>query len=216
MKIFDSMGPNPRFVRMFVIEKGLSIPAEPVDLMAGENRKGAHLARNPAGQLPCLETDTGAMVSEITAIGEYLEEIQPTPALIGNNPEERAETRMWTRRIDLNICEPLANGFRYAEGLGLFQERMRTIPEAAEGLKALKHDNLAKLDHWMAGQEFVCGDRLTMADLLLFSFLDFGALVGQPLDPDLANISAHFKRLSERPSAAGSLEPAAKGSTVGK
>jgi len=215
MKIFDSMGPNPRFVRMFVIEKGLSIPAETVDLMAGENRKDTHLARNPAGQLPCLETDAGAMVSEITAIAEYLEEMQPTPALIGNNAAERAETRMWTRRIDLNICEPLANGFRYAEGLGLFQERMRTIPEAAEGLKALKHDNLVKLDQWMAGLEYVCGDRLTMADLLLFSFLDFGVLVGQPLDPELKNIGAHFKRMSERPSAAASLEPAADGGTIG-
>ena len=173
MKIFDGMGPNPRFVRMFVIEKGLTIPAEPVDLMAGQNREGVHLSRNPMGQLPCLETDKGSMISEITAIGEYLEELQPTPPLVGTNAEQRAEARMWTRRIDLNVCEPLVAGFRYGEGLGIFKDRMRTIPEAADGLKALKHDNLVKLDGLLAGKEFLCGDRLTMADLLLFSFLDF-------------------------------------------
>ena len=214
MKIFDGMGPNPRFVRMFVIEKGLTIPAEPVDLMAGQNREGAHLSRNPMGQLPCLETDSGAMIAEITAIAEYLEEKQPMPALIGANAEQRAEARMWTRRIDLNICEPLTNGFRYSEGLGLFKDRMRTIPEAAEGLKALKHDNLVKLDALIAGNEFVCGDRMTMADILLFAFLDFGALAGQPIDPELTHIQAHFDRMGARPSAAASLNPVAAGGAI--
>jgi glutathione S-transferase len=214
MKIFDGMGPNPRFVRMFVIEKELSIPAESVDLMGGQNREEGHLARNPMGQLPCLETDAGAMISEITAIGEYLEEIEPMPALVGTTILERAETRMWTRRIDHNICEPLINGFRYGEGLGLFQDRMRTIPAAAEGLKALKHDNLVKLNGWMAGHEFICGDRFTMADLLLFAFLDFGAVAGQPIDPNLENIAAHFSRMGERPSAAASLEPVTDGASI--
>ena len=214
MKIFDGIGPNPRFVRMFAIEKGLTIPVEAVDLMAGENREGNHLARNPMGQIPCLETETGAMISEITAIAEFLEEQQPTPSLIGESAEERAETRMWTRRIDLNICEPLTNGFRYSEGLALFKDRMRTIPEAADGLKALKQDNLVKLDALIAGKEFVCGDRLTMADLLLFSFLDFGAVAGQPIDPELKNIQAHFERIGARPSAAASLDPVAAGGKI--
>ena len=214
MKIFDGIGPNPRFVRMFAIEKGLTIPVEAVDLMAGENREGNHLARNPMGQIPCLETETGAMISEITAIAEFLEEQQPTPSLIGESAEERAETRMWTRRIDLNVCEPLTNGFRYSEGLALFKDRMRTIPEAADGLKALKQDNLVKLDALIAGKEFVCGDRLTMADLLLFSFLDFGAVAGQPIDPELKNIQAHFERIGARPSAAASLEPVAAGGKI--
>ncbi len=214
MKIFDGMGPNPRFVHMFVIEKGLTIPAEPVDLMAGQNREGAHLNRNPMGQLPCLETDTGSMISEITAIGEYLEEQHPTPALVGTNAEERAEARMWTRRIDLNVCEPLVAGFRYGEGLGIFKDRMRTIPEAADGLKSLKHDNLVKLDGLLAGKAFLCGDRLTMADILLFSFLDFGAIAGQPLDPELSQVQAHFERMGARPSAAASLEPVAAGGSI--
>ena len=55
-------------------------------------------------------------ISEITAICEYLEDKFPAKPMIGSTPEEKAETRMWTRRIDLNICEPLANGFRYSEG----------------------------------------------------------------------------------------------------
>src|SRR6185436_19317714 len=101
--------------------------------------------KNPAGQLPCLELDDGSYLSEITAICEYLDEKRPQPPLIGTTPEERAATRMWTRRIDLNIVEPMANGFRFAEGLPLFKDRIRCIPQAADDLKAIAREKLAWL-----------------------------------------------------------------------
>ena len=108
MKLYDSIGPNPRIVRMFMAEKGIDIPKQTVDLRGGENRQEPHLKRNPMGQMPTLELDDGSYLAEITAICEYLEEKNPKPAMIGSTPEERAECRMWTRRVDLNICEPLA------------------------------------------------------------------------------------------------------------
>jgi len=200
MRLYNSIGPNPRAVRIFMAEKGLDIPFVPVDLMGGENRRDEHVARNPAGQLPTLELDDGTFISEITAICEYLDEIGGGASLIGSTPEERAETRMWTRRIDLNIVEPLANGFRYSEGLGLFKDRIRTIPHAADDLKALAQEKLAWLDELMEGKEFVCGDRFSLADVLLFAFVEFGGAVGQPLDPKNARIQAWFERVAARPS----------------
>jgi glutathione S-transferase len=142
VKFYNSVGPNPRVVRMFLAEKGLTIPVREVDLMAGENRKPEHLARNPHGQMPALELDDGGFVSEIVAICEYLEDKNPDPPLIGASPEEKAQCRMWTRRIDLNICEPLANGFRFSLGLRLFKDRVLCIPEAADGLKRIAQDRL--------------------------------------------------------------------------
>ena len=102
MKLYNSIGPNPHVVRMFMAEKGLTIETQDIDLMAGDNRKEAHLARNPHGQMPTLELDDGSYLSEITAICEYLEETNPKPAMIGSTAEQRAECRMWTRRVDLN------------------------------------------------------------------------------------------------------------------
>jgi len=104
MKLYDSVGPNPHVVRMFIAEKGIEIPTETVDIMAGANRKPDYLAKNPGGGSPALELDDGSVLAEITAICEYLEERFPTPPLLGSTAEERAETRMWTRRIDLGIC----------------------------------------------------------------------------------------------------------------
>jgi glutathione S-transferase len=120
MKLYQSIGPNPRVVKMFLAEKGVTLPTVDVDLLAGENRSPPYLHVNAAGQTPALELDDGAVLTEIAAICEYLEEKYPAPPLIGATPEERAETRMWTGRVNLKICEPMTNGFRYAEGLPLF------------------------------------------------------------------------------------------------
>lgn len=202
MKLYDSAGPNPHVVRMFLAEKGVTLPAETVDLRAGDNRKEAHLKRNPHGQMPTLELDNGGYLSEIIPICEYIEEKHPTPPLIGTTAEERAECRMWTRRIDLNICEPLGHGFRYGEGLKFFQDRIVTVPEASAGMKKVAADRLAWLNGQMAGKQFICGDRFTMADILLFCMVAFFAKVGQPLDPVNENIAAWFERVKARPSAA--------------
>lgn len=203
MKLYNSIGPNPRMVRMFMAEKGFAVPKVEVDLRGGENRREPYLQVNPSGQLPALELDDGTVLAEITAICEYVDEVKKdTPSLIGDTPEERAKTRMWTRRIDLNIAEPATNGFRYAEGLKLFQNRIRCIPQAADDLKAVARDRLAWLDRLVGDKPFVGGAKLTMADILLFAFLDFLKGVGQPLDPGCKNLAAWFERMKARPSAA--------------
>jgi glutathione S-transferase len=204
MKLYTSVGPNPRVVKMFLAEKGLDMEFVTVDLRGGENRQAPYNVEvNPAGQTPALALDGGGFVTEITAICEYLEERQPSPPLIGATAEERAETRMWTRRVDLKVCEPMSNGFRYAEGLPLFQSRMRCLPDAAEGLKAVAKDGEAWLEGEFKGP-WVAGDRFTLADILLFAFIDFGGQVGQPLDPAFGKLTAWFERVKARPSAAAS------------
>lgn len=202
MKLYNSIGPNPRVVRMFAAEKGLHLPTEQVDLVRGENRQDDYLQKNPHGTLPALELADGSVVSEIIAICEFLEEYRPIPDLIGTTPARRAETRMWTRRIDLGICAPMQVGFQSSQGLRLFKDRVPTVPDGAEQLKAAAQHRLKWLDGQMVGREFVCGDRFTLADILLFAFLDFGATVGQTLDPENANLASWFDRVKARPSTA--------------
>lgn len=201
MKLINSVGPNPHVVRMFAAERGVDLPTEDIDIMTGANRQDDYLSKNPSGQAPCLELDDGSYIAEITAICEYLDEVSAGKSLIGDTPEERAQARMWTRRVDLNICEPMANGFRFSEGLALFKDRIVTVPEAAEGLKRIAQDRLSWLDGQLDGKTFLCGERLTLADVLLYCFLAFGASVGQPLNPDNANVQAWFDRMAQRPSA---------------
>lgn len=202
MKFYTSVGPNPRVVKLFMAEKGIALPEVEVDLRGGENRRPPYATKvNPAGQTPALELDDGSFLTEITAICEYLDERFPDNSLMGSTPEERAKTRMWVRRVDLKVCEPLANGFRFAEGLPLFEPRMRVLPDAASGLKAIAQDGIQWLDAQLGDKPFIAGDRLTLADILLFAFLEFGVAVGQPLDPANANINRWIEAMRARPSA---------------
>ena len=210
MKILNSFGPNPRMLRMFLAEKNIAIESLEHDLMGAENRGDAYLSKNPGGQLPALELDDGTVIAETIVICDYLEELNPDPALIGNSAVERAETRMWNRRIEQKITENIYAGFRYSEGLQLFENRMRCLPEAASGLKAVAQDGLSWLDNQMDGKTFICGERITIADLVLYCCTDFAAGVGQSISPDLKNITSWFSRMDSRSSAAASLHPAAE------
>ena len=200
MKLFNSVGPNPKVVRMFMVELGVECESQEVDLMGGENRQEAFLEINPNGTCPALEIDDGIILSEVTAICEYLAERKGGSSLIGDSVEDRAVTRMWTRRIDLGIIESLTSGFRYSEGLPMFKDRMQTIPEAADGLKSIAQEKITWLDGQIAGKDYVCGERFSLADIMLFCFLEFGRQVGQPLNEANANIMAWYERVAGRAS----------------
>jgi glutathione S-transferase len=195
---------------MFLTEKGITLPTTDVDMMKGDNRKPPYTDRNPGGQVPALELDNGQCIGETVAIWEYLEEKHPRPALIGATAEERAEARQWQRRVELLITEHLYNGFRYSEGLQMFRDRMRVLPEAATGLKAIVQDKLKWLDQLLEGKQYIAGDRFTVADIILYCALDFGGGVNQKIDPSLKNVNAWFKRVDSRPSAKSSLHPASE------
>ncbi len=202
MKFYDSIGPNPKLVRTFAAEKGFALPETvKIDIMGGENRREPYLSKNPAGGMPALEFDDGRVIAETIALCEYIEEMKPQPALIGTNAAERAETRMWVRRVEWKIIQPLTDAFRFAEGLALFKTRMRTVPEAAPGLKGIAKDGMTWLDQQIAGRDTIVPKRFTLADVALFAFAEFGASVGQPIDPALKHLSAWFEKMKARPSA---------------
>ena len=200
MKFYTSIGPNPRVVTLFIAERDAAPEVVKVDLRNAENRSAAYVAKNPAGTLPALELDDGTVLAEVTAICEYLDEVTPGPSLIGGTALERAETRMWTRRIDLGIAEPLTQGYQFGEGIEIFRNRKRCIPEASDGLKLLAQEKIAWLDGQMEGRTWICGERFTLADIFLFAFLEFGTKIGQPFDMSLGWLPGWYERMKARPS----------------
>ena len=131
MKLYNSLAPNPRLVRLFLLEKGIELPTEEVDILGGENRRVPYVAKNPSGELPSLELDDGTMLAETLAICESLEELNPESVLIGATAAERANTRMWTRRVELGFSAPMIDAFRSAEGAAMFKDRRHLIPQVA-------------------------------------------------------------------------------------
>ena len=201
MRLYNSVGPNPQIVRTFAAEKGVTLELVPVDIMGGENRGEAFKAKNPMGQLPALELDSGQVIAEVTVICELIEELHPQPALIGSTAAERAETRMWCRRIDHRIMEPFMAGFRATAGRLFFAPRMPLLSESAGAeMLGLLNGNLKELDTLLQGRTWVCGERFSLADILLGSFLLFGAKSGAPLPEGLTWLPGFVERCTARPS----------------
>jgi glutathione S-transferase len=207
MKLINSFGPNPRMVRWFLIEKKIELEQIDVDLLGGENRGSDYVSKNPGGQMPSLELDDGSYLAETSVICEYIEEQNPSPVLIGSNAEERANTRMWLRRIEQGITEHMYNGFRYAEGIEIFRDRLFCIPEAADGLKAKARGGREWLNKQMADRDFIAGNKMTIADMVLFCCMDFCKGVGQPLEPEFTKLAEWFTRMEALDGAAKSLHP---------
>lgn len=203
MKFYDSIGPNPRMVRIAMAEQGVNVETVTLDIIKGENRQPAYVAMVPTGGTPALVLDDGTAISEITTIVEFLDEMDGARTVIGSTPAERAETRMWVRRIDHAICEPMATGFRATQGRPMFASRMSLVSlEAAAELKKLAQEKLMWLDGEMQGRTWICGERYTMADAMLLAFLDFGASVGQAMPAEATWLPEWHKRAAARPSAA--------------
>jgi glutathione S-transferase len=202
VKLYDSIGPNPKMVRMFAAEKGFVFSqTETVDIMTGANRQAPYLDKNPAGGMPSVELDDGTIVSETIAICELIEETKPEPVLIGSTPEQRAETRMWLRRVEWKIIQPLTDGFRNGPGIQLFESRMRTDASVAPFFVGVAQDGFEWLDKQMAGRDTIVPGRFSLADVALYAIAEFGVSVGQTIDPALKNVSAWFDKVKERDSA---------------
>jgi glutathione S-transferase len=217
---FDLFAPSPWAVWMFAQEKGIKFERRVIDLLARENRRAPFITEvNPLGELPAIVLDDGTALTEITPICEYLEEIYPETPLIGSTPLERAETRMWVRRIDQKIAEPMGEGFSADEGREFFEADRQHAdlvtksilpPDAGPALKAKAREKIVWLNGQLDGRQWVCGDRFSLADILLYCYLQFGEHQGQPIPQEASWMRDFFNRVLERPTAwhgeGGSLE----------
>jgi glutathione S-transferase len=202
MKLYNSLGPNPHTVRMFAAEKGIALTLQEVDVMGSEHRRSPYNDKiNVMQQTPAFETDDGQVICEVTAICEYLEELKSQPPLIGSTPGERAETRMWVRRMDLNIIEGRSRAFRATGGREFYKDKIKLLSvPAAKELFEIVADRVLWLDAQVTGT-YICGDRFTLADILLYCFMTFGAPEGgSHLPPEAKNLGPWLERVRARPS----------------
>jgi glutathione S-transferase len=202
MKLYNAAmpAPNPRRVRIFLAEKGVSVPLVDVAIMKREHKAPEHMARNSLGQLPTLELDDGTMLSETVAICRYLENLHPEPPLFGRTGLEQAQVEMWIRRVEFQMMSPVGMFWRHAHPF----TAAVVVPqykEFGESNQAHYERALGWLDRELAGKTFIAGRDYTMADICALSTMDFATWIGLAVPDGLANVKAWHARVSERPSA---------------
>ncbi|MEP9388386.1 glutathione S-transferase [Mesorhizobium sp. KR9-304] len=201
MKLYDGgRAPNPRRVRIFLAEKGISVPLVPVDMGAMEHRGGAVAERNPLRRLPVLELDDGTVLCESVAICRYFEELHPEPALFGRGALGKAQVEMWQRRIEFNLYLPVSYAFRHIHP-AMKEWEIPQVPEWGEVNKPKALDFLVLLDAELALREFAAGDEFSIADITGLVAIDFMKPARITVPDELTNVIRWHRALAARPSA---------------
>jgi len=208
MKIYDREGtPNAARIRIVLAEKGLEDQIEfvSVDLIRAEQKQPAFLAMNPIGKIPVLELDDGTVISESTAITEYLDNLDGNPTLTGKTPREKGLIHMMQRRVEMMVLEAIDDYFHYGTpGLGkaLRPWRMPDWSGAKEwgerrGAQAVQ--NMPYFNDILAKKPFVAGDAFSLADISLWAALAFADAIGLPIAPELTALAAWRSKVSDIP-----------------
>jgi glutathione S-transferase len=201
MKLYDSkMAPNPRRTRIFLAEKGISVPTEQVDMMTMQHKTPEYTAINPFQRMPSLVLDDGTVITESVAICRYFEVLQPEPPLFGVGPKEIAVVEMWNRRAEINFFANVAAVFRHLHP-AMKELEVPQIPAYAEASRPRVFWFLELLDRELATREFVAGDRFSMADITTLVSVDFMKPSRLAMPDDLANVKRWQSVVSARPSA---------------
>ena len=202
MLFYDAVNPapNPRRVRIYLAEKGLSVPSETLSIVAGEHKAPAYLAVNPLGQIPALQLDDGDVLTESVSICRLFEAEHPEPPLFGRGPRGQAEVDMWVRRAELRMMVPLSMVWMHTHP---FTARVvkPQYTEFGESQRPRVISAMREFDRALADRDYLNGKGYSMADIVLLSVVDFAGFVGIPIPEDQANLRAWHARASARPSA---------------
>ncbi len=206
MKLYHSVSsPNSRRVRIFLAEKGLSIPLVAVDLGKGEQHSDAYRAINPRRVVPTLVLEDDTAIGEVPAIYRYIEEAHPTRPLLGGTPKEKAWVAMWERRAELEgfaavmeAVRNLAPGLRGRAIAG--PHDYEQIPELAERSKLRVKNCFADFDDRLGEASFVAGQHFSVADITLLVTVDFAAKAINFRVPDeYRSLRRWYDAISSRP-----------------
>lgn len=201
MRLFDGgKAPNPRRVRMYLAEKGISVELVPVDMGALGHKSEEIAARNPLRRLPVLELDDGSNLSESIAICRYFEELHPDPPLFGRDAREKAFVEMWNRRIELGYLMSVAAAFRHIHP-AMKDWEIPQLPEWGEINKPKAIDFLRFMDRELEGRPFVVGDAFSVADITMFIAFQFMKPARIQCPPELVNVLRWYDSVAARPSA---------------
>ncbi len=201
MKLFDSgRAPNPRRVRIFLAEKGMTIPSEQVDIGTMEHKSDAFTAINPLQRLPALELDDGTVITESIAICRYFEGLRPEPPLFGRGAKEEALVEMWNRRMELHLLFCVAAVFRHLHP-AMRELEYPQVPEWGEANKPRVMDFLEFLDGELKDRMYTAGDHYSVADITGLVAVDFMKPAKLAVPDDLVNVRRWHGQISARPSA---------------
>jgi glutathione S-transferase len=189
MKLYYSPGACSLAVHIAAREANVPLSLEKVDLGARKTESGAdYLAINPKGYVPALGLTDGSVMTEGTALLQFMADRNPDAKLApAQGSMERYRLQEWLGFINSEIHKgfsPLWN------------------PASPDATKAAARDRLAQrftyLDQTLAAQPYLMGEQFTVADGYLFTVMNWTNILGIDVT-GYSHLRAFMDRVGSRP-----------------
>ncbi len=207
MKLYDfPLAANSQRVKIFLTEKGLTVPTVELNLREGEQFKEPFASLNPFHCVPVLELDDGTAIAESVSVCRYLEELHPEPSLFGRDPVERATIDMWNRRVEIDGFMPILHAVRNklpnfkGRVIPGYRSELPQLPELVERGQDMLKVVLGRIDPQLAKSEFIAGPNISIADITGYFMMNMARNLEMDIEGPYPNAFRWHQTLSERPS----------------
>lgn len=206
--LYHSSGsPNARRVRIFLAEKGISLPLVAIDLGKGEQHSDSYRAINPRRVVPTLVLADGTAIGEVPAIQRYIEDSYPGTPLLGETIKEKALIAMWDRRVEqegfASVMEAIRNLVPGLKGRAIAGPHdYEQIPALVDRSRLRVANFFRDLNARLESSPFVAGEKYSVADITALVTVDFAAkAIDFPVLEELTALKRWYGEVAARASA---------------
>ena len=194
--------PTPRKALILLASKGIDVDdmddldVIDIDFAANEQMSEAFTKINPMQTVPVLELDDGTILNDSQAVCEYLDRVYGERSVMGNDVVQRAQVCSMRRIAEFEVLYNFMLAFQHShpsKAQRVEQVPEFAVPSIARGIKALSY-----FENALEGREYLVGDQLSFADIVLYLGLDFGKILKVNPNEQGEKLARFYQMMNER------------------
>ena len=194
--------PNPRKALILLASKGIDVDdmddldLVDIDFATNEQMSEAFTKINPMQTVPVLTLDDGTVLNDSQAVCEYLDRVYGERSVMGNDVVQRAQVCSMRRIAEFEVLYNFMLAFQHSHPSKA--QRVEQVPEfvapsIARAVKALPY-----FENALKGHDYLVGDQLSFADIVLYLGLDFGKILKVNPNQQGENLARFYQMMNER------------------
>ena len=194
--------PNPRKALILLASKGIDvdnmddIKVIDIDFAKNEQMSDEFTNINPMQTVPVLTLDDGTVLNDSQAVCEYLDRVYGERSVMGNDVVQRAQVCSMRRIAEFEVLYNYMLAFQHSHPSKA--QRVEQVPEVVKPSIARPAKALAYFETVLEGRDYLVGEQLSFADIVLYLGLDFGKALKVDPSSHGKNLARFYQMMNER------------------
>lgn len=194
--------PNPRKALILLASKGIDvddmddIDVIDIDFAKNEQMSDEFTKINPMQTVPVLTLDDGTVLNDSQAVCEYLDRVYGERSVMGNDVIQRAQVCSMRRIAEFEVLYNFMLAFQHSHPSKA--QRVEQVPEFVAPSIARATKAMAYFETALVGRDYLVGEQLSFADIVLYLGLDFGKMLKINPNEQGENLARFYQKMNER------------------